>query len=399
MNVFIIPSWYPSETSPIAGIFTKEQAEALAELSQDINVIVSSWGHDDTYLSARHPLNWLSQIWRYGRHSVKSVSSRRNFIEVYTPKLHWSHRLPFGGANQLLNVNRLNLARATQLHGKIDIIHAHVSYPAGYIAFILSKEFGIPYVLTEHMSPFPLPGLKKYGKPISGISKAIIHTDACIAVSPSLSQDIQKWGYPKSVVIPNVVDERKFSVGAPTRKKFSFLTMARISEQKGIGDLLNAIALWNPSAAKVEFRIAGDGPQKKQYESQAKRLKIEDRITWLGPVGRDKAAELFIESHAYVMSSLHETFGVVYAEAIACGKPIIATRCGGPESIVNELNGLLVDVGDIKALAEAMETMTNNWASYDPLAIRQDFERRFSRCSVINQITDLYVKVIESRTS
>lgn len=89
----------------------------------------------------------------------------------------------------------------------------------------------------------------------------------------------------------------------------------------------------------------------------------------------------------------HETFGVVYAEAIASGKPLIATRCGGPESIVNAINGQLVDVGDVPALARVMQDMAANWHRYSPQAIRHDFEARFSRPAVVHQLRALYRQV------
>jgi glycosyltransferase involved in cell wall biosynthesis len=92
------------------------------------------------------------------------------------------------------------------------------------------------------------------------------------------------------------------------------------------------------------------------------------------------------------LPSRSETFGVVYVEAIACGKPVLATRCGGPESIVTAENGLLVDTGDVDALAGAMRTMTATARSYDAHAIRRQFLERFSRAAVVDRLEDVYVR-------
>lgn len=89
-----------------------------------------------------------------------------------------------------------------------------------------------------------------------------------------------------------------------------------------------------------------------------------------------------------------ETSGTVYAEAIASGKPVIATRCGGPEFIVNDGNGLLVNIGDAPMLAQAMQTLAANWAQYSPQTIRLDFEQRFSRQAVVRQLRILYDQVL-----
>jgi glycosyltransferase involved in cell wall biosynthesis len=322
------------------------------------------------------------------------VRERNGVCEVFNPILSWSHRLPFGGVRQLIDVNRRNLKLALERFGKIDLIHAHVSYPAGYVASILAREFSIPYVLTEHMSPFPFPSLMYEGKPLPEVSMAFACAKVAIAVSPSLAKRIASFGYLKSSIIPNVVDERRFSLGEPSPEKFIFFTLCGLTDQKGIDDLLEAIALWNPSADHFEFRIGGDGPMRATYQAIAKRLGVADRVRWLGEVSRHDTPKLFRECHIYVMPSRHETFGVVYAEAIASGKPIIATRCGGPEFIVNEKNGRLVEVNDINNLSKTMQEMSDHWNEYDPQAIRRDFENRFSRPVVVKQLKSLYNSVV-----
>lgn len=395
MNLFLLPSWYPSPSSPIGGIFTQEQAQALAALTPDITVIASLWGHADGVLPARSPWRWPQQaLWRL-RQPNDDVRQNEGVHEVFNAKLHWSDRLPFGGVRQLVAVNRRNFQLAQQRFGKIDLIHAHVSYPGGYIASLLAQEHGIPYVLTEHMSPFPFPQLLHGGQPLPEIAQAFQQAAASIAVSPSLADRIASFGYPRPLVIPNVVDERAFALGQPSSSKTVFFTLCGISEQKGIDHLLDAIALWNPPAEQFEFRIGGDGPQRAAYQAKAQALGLADRVRWLGPVSRAQAPALFRGCHIFVMPSRHETFGVVYAEAIASGKPIIATRCGGPESIVNAINGQLVDVGDVPALAQVMQDMAANWHSYSPQAIRQDFEARFSRHAVVQQLRALYQQILK----
>lgn len=396
MNLFIIPSWYPNSRQPIAGIFTQEQAEAIADLTADVRVIVSTWGHDTSAISVYSPRKTLATFRWYFTTVANQVTERHGVYEIFNPALSWPHRLPFGGANRLIAANRKNLRLATARFGKINLIHAHVSYPGGYLASILGREFDIPYVLTEHMSPFPFPSLMRQGRPLSEIDQAFAFAKATIAVSPSLAQRIASFGYSEPYVIPNVVDERRFQTGAPDSKKTIFFTLCGLSDQKGIDHLLEAIALWNPPAHRYEFRIGGDGPMRQAYQDMAGRLGVADRIRWLGPISRDQGPRLFRDCHIYVMPSRHETFGVVYAEAIASGKPVIATRCGGPEFIVNETNGVLIEVGDIPALAAAMKNLADTWEQYDPQAIRADFLTRFSRPVIVRQLASLYRQVLES---
>lgn len=389
MNIFIIPSWYPSQSQPLAGIFTQEQAEAIADLTSDIYVIVSRWGHFDGYFSPRSLNKTFKAIYWRSLQSQNCISEKNKVQEIFNPVLTF----PFCGIKRLVNVNRKNIDLSIKKFGKFNIIHAHVSYPAGYIASVLSKEFNIPYILTEHMSPFPFVSLMRKGKPIQEIDQAFSGASKTIAVSPSLARQITPFGFTEPVVVPNLVDERRFSLGLPSSEKFIFFTLGLLSQQKGIDCLLQAIARWNPSPKQFEFRIGGDGPMRPHYERMAEELGVADRVRWLGFVSRNVAPELFRQCHVYVMPSRHETFGIVYAEAIASGKPVVATRCGGPEFIVTDFNGMLVDVGDIDGLAEAMKKMAAEWHRYDPVMIREDFMRRFSRRAVVSQLEKIYRNV------
>ena len=89
---------------------------------------------------------------------------------------------------------------------------------------------------------------------------------------------------------------------------------------------------------------------------------------------------------AFVLSSAYETFGVVLIEALACGKPVVSTACGGPDYIVTEENGLLVPVGDTQALGAALEQMIRTIDRYDPFRLKQDLSPSFQRtgcCSTV----------------
>ena len=85
----------------------------------------------------------------------------------------------------------------------------------------------------------------------------------------------------------------------------------------------------------------------------------------------------------------------MYAEAMACGRPVIATRCGGPEGFVNERNGLLVPVDDVEALTEAMRDMAEHVDRYDPTAIAAEAKAHFSAASVAGQLTALFARVVK----
>jgi len=391
MNILIIPSWYPTDKNPINGIFTKEQAMAIAEENKSlVNVIVAKWDNGYSEISLRRPYKIPASVFKFLISKIEDKQIADNFYEFFTPTLTWSKRLPFGGVNRIYASIRKTVERILDKFGKIDIIHAHVSYPAGFIAYKILKEFNIPFVLTEHMSPFPFKSLLKGNKPINEIIIAFQNAKRTIAVSRSLCNRIRSFGLPCTDVVPNLVDETKFYLSDKKNDVFTFLTICGITEQKGIDILLYAVSKLDKNLiSKTQFIIGGDGPKLDEYKNLAIKLGLNN-VHFIGRVDRNEAPRLFSSSHVYVMPSRHETFGVVFAEAIASGLPVIATRCGGPEDIVNESNGILIDVDDVEGLSKSISYMFENYHKYDPKKIREDFERRFSKKAVVSQLMKIY---------
>jgi teichuronic acid biosynthesis glycosyltransferase TuaC len=98
-----------------------------------------------------------------------------------------------------------------------------------------------------------------------------------------------------------------------------------------------------------------------------------------------------------VLTSRHESFGIVFVEAGASGKPVIATRCGGPETIVTPENGVLVGVGDVEGIARALGAMFKGARAYDAEQIRHRTLERYGREAVVSQLEAVYRRVIGAR--
>lgn len=397
LNVFIIPSWYPSGNDNVSGIFVKEQVLAISNFRKNIFNYVSCWGHQSGHLSLRNPIQTLKALfWRVSNFRSKVFKHSSNYIEIFTPSLSWSSELPSGGHKSILSVNRRNLRKVEKLNIKIDVIHAHVAYPAGVVAYLLSKEFKIPFIITEHLGPTRLPAMFFYnGKLNNIILNTYRNASSVIAVSEFLKNELFKLKVNNTIIIPNLVNEDVFHPSFIKKDKFTFFTLCLISKGKGIDLLLRAISQLIQSLNNIEFWIGGDGPELNYYKQYSKQLGISQYIKWLGEVDRSKAPILFQNCNAFVLPSKYETFGVVFAEAIACGKPIISTKCGGPESIVTENNGLLVDLGSEAQLTDAMKYMVANSDKFSSEKIRVEFLRNFSRRVVVDKIVDVYLNLFK----
>ncbi len=407
MNVFVIPSWYPHRCTPLQGIYVRDQALALGELRPEWGVALSLWGQGRGKISAAHLMQSARCIiesledWRASEEKLAG-----NVVAFHEPTLTWTDRFLAGNRSGLLQANRKNLRRAIDRLGRIDILHAHVSYPAGWIAMHLARETGLPYVITEHMGPFPLPIYERSdGSLAPHLRRPLAEADARIAVGPSLADRIAAFGIPRPEVVPNLIDERLYRVlpKAPGTG-FAFYTVCGMEPGKGIHDLLEAARLFldrltEDEREQVRFRLAGEGSALADLKRAASRLGLDRWVTWLGLVSRDVSRQEFEACDCFVLPSHHESFGIVFIEAMACGKPSIATRCGGPEYILTPETGVLVEIGDRTQLVESMLSIFRDRGRFDPMRIRASFEERFSRAATVDRLESIYRDVLARRAA
>lgn len=390
MNVFVIPSWYPSATNPLPGSFFKDQAKAIASLNMDIKIGISTWGQNDERLLlwSRSPARSIMKLLSKPKPSISALSD--NLREYFTPAFTWTTKFVNGNFKEMLKANLDNFNKFQSDFGKVDMIHAHVGHPAGFIAQQLSRQNSIPYVITEHMSPFPhRQFLENQGKLSQKLMEAYQQSSKNICVSQSLQQQLNSFKIFNTTVIANLADEDFFTINRQPEKedKFTFFSLGRMVPQKGMDILLRAFA--NASLDAL-LRIGGDGSHAGQYKKLAIELGVDDKVTWLGELDKTKALSEYQQCDAFVLPSRHESMGVVFAEAMACGKPVIASICGGPEEFVNDDCGYLIAPENEQDLALAMQKMMKNHKSFIAEIIRNHFKSYFSKKGISKQIVDVY---------
>ncbi len=272
--------------------------------------------------------------------------------------------------------------------GMPDLVHAHTARYAG----ILAQRLGAPYVLTEHSSEYARGILP--ARDVGDVANAFAHAQARIMVSPQLGQLISEqfgtainpWRW-----IPNIVDS-EFKPGEENKNTevFTFLNVGMLNENKGQSDLLRAFAAQFVDHPHVQLHIGGDGPLRASLERLADQVNIREQVRFLGLLTAEQVVAEMQSCDALALSSYVETFGVVLIEAMACGKPVVATACGGPEAIVNTDNGILVKPGDIAALGRALQEMFLQHDRYDPAQIRADCLAQYGEKAVVNKLRTVY---------
>ncbi|MEP6957111.1 MAG: glycosyltransferase [Nitrospirota bacterium] len=402
MRIFILPSWCPTRDEPLSGTFFVEQAEAIARSRPEWTVAFCSFD------LARSRIPWRPH--RIPRFLKDYISTPPMSMSVTPSGLHeykvWAPYFPrFGPQKWRANTEALGkqvrpaLADFIRRFGVPDIIHARAVYPGGAAAVALGREFNIPVGITEHIGPFPGKQLSlSDGRPIPLITETYAKAARHSADGSELAERIIALGLSKHVdVIPNFLSD-SFGFNQTSLAKnntaFSFLSVGGPSYAKGTDVLLNAFARLKEHTI---LSVAGSGAEFPVFREMADNLGISRRVRWLGGVARSEMSRHFQECDAFVLPSRGENFGVVYIEALAHGKPLVATYCGGPEDIVTPSNGLLVPVGDVGALSNAMQYMMHHVADYDPPVLQEDFRARFSATSVVSKFEQWYRTIIDGR--
>jgi glycosyltransferase involved in cell wall biosynthesis len=172
------------------------------------------------------------------------------------------------------------------------------------------------------------------------------------------------WGLPaeRVEVLPHAVSAPPLAARAELRARYGFdgptLVLAgRLVPQKALDVAVRAVGL----AEGVALVVAGDGPERARAEALAGRLGLGSRVRFLGSQPREAVFELFGAADACLLASSWESFGLVVAEALAVGTPVLATRVGGVAEVVRDgVNGLLVPPEDPEALAGAIRRFVSD---------------------------------------
>jgi glycosyltransferase involved in cell wall biosynthesis len=185
------------------------------------------------------------------------------------------------------------------------------------------------------------------------------HADLVITVSRYCAQRLEElYGVANAVVVPELIDLEswrdrfRLNTAAPDPGKFTVLSVCRFYPRKRLDVLLRAVALLRDRILQLEVRIVGNGPERDRLRHLATELSIERFITWVGDVSIDDLAAEYNRADVFCLPSVQEGFGIVFLEAMAAGKPIVATHAAAVPEVVR--NGVLVEPDNTESLANAL---------------------------------------------
>ena len=380
MHIMFIPSWYSNVRNKVHGSFFKEQALELQKAGVKVTVAYNEvW-----------PLTMLGKIHeekglKYNVEDGLKTYRYKNYN--YIPK----NPLMFKVFNKRMEKLYKEIVKK---EGPIDIIHAQSSLWGGISAAYISEKYNIPLVITEHSSVERGPYVKNSYVPF--IRDSYKKAKKVITVGNGLKNEIQALSGRNDIeVIGNLVDLSKFTIKKRIQnEKFIFFSLAFLEGEKGFDTLIKSFAKKFKDKEAVLY-IGGDGSQRSWLEALTVENGVKDQIIFLGALSRDDVSKWMNKCDCFVLPSRYETFGVVYIEALASGRPVIGALNGGAEDIINNLNGYLIPIDDIDILAEKMIEVYDNIESYDEEEIRIDCLKRFSPKVIVNKIISVYKEVLK----
>ena len=293
-----------------------------------------------------------------------------------------------------------------RLH-KYDIVHVHsANETAGYcLAYALRRRIiADPKVVISVHSPKVYAFPRSPGELITAIS---CHSpDLVFSVSEFSKRDISRaWRIPTSrIVVMYAGVDSSFLDQSATRARreddpFSLLFCGRLNgprEQKGIDVLLKSLPLVLRHH-RVLLNIIGTGAKLEQYRALAEELNVSRYVNFLGFVEHEKMPAYYAQADLFVLPSRRESFGLVLAEAMACGLPVVATAAGAiPEVVEDGVTGVLVPPDDPEALANAIGSLLSDPEKMKTMGARGKarVEKHFTWDKVAERVIEGYHRVL-----
>lgn len=283
---------------------------------------------------------------------------------------------------------------------KPDIIHGHVAAGAGVAAVLIGKLFHVPVVITEH-NPIELMGFEEESR-VKYVDRVYSCSNANVCVSNYQRDSLKKYFPEKNFEIiyngvndPKIIESDGNSYAVEGCVNCCIVAAFYDKEVKGYQFLLPAIKNLADSGVRIILHICGGGNYMKYYQNISKELGIEDNCIFYGQCDKRKVYSIVKQMDFCISASLFESAGVSVEEAMLLGKPVVVTKSGGADSLVNKETSIVVDKGSVEALELGIRRMIDEFEQFDARIIRNYAVENFEMENVTEQYMNLYNRLIQ----
>jgi phosphatidyl-myo-inositol dimannoside synthase len=271
----------------------------------------------------------------------------------------WNRNIHHSTCRELLLYSLQALRRSLRNHRAhpYDFCLAWSTLPAGAVALALHRLVALPYAVW--VSGPDIPGFERRYRFIYPLLSPLIRStwrNATHVVTKCAGESEMIRGLENTAnvrFIPNGVDLAIFKPGPgiPDNGPLHVICVARLIERKGQDHLIEAVKRLRDEGFDVILSLVGTGDSHREYQDQARRLGIQDRIRFTGYVPREEINKHYSAAHVFALPSYNEGMSLAALEAMAAGLPLVVTRTGGTAELVEEgVNGYSFNWADVDAL-------------------------------------------------
>ncbi|HEX2628008.1 MAG TPA: glycosyltransferase [Chitinophagaceae bacterium] len=385
MKTIWLASWYPNKIFPFNGDFIKRHAAAVS-LYEDVHVITVQ--RDETGSVTRSTL----------KEEFSNGKLKETIVYYYCPK----HRFSF--YDKWRNERRYQRAFIKTIHetikkeGKPHLVHVHVGMKAGVFALWMKRNYGTPYVISEHWSGFLKEADKKFNDlPFylrNSWNKIMTHCTGVSAVSMHLLNGVAKHFPNVSLArIANVVDTSIF-YPAPVMNDIRFIHISGLQPLKNPGDILRAFAIVVQTEQSAKLDVFGS--KNEEIIKLATDFGLQNAISFHEEIPQQELAMHMNKSTGLILYSTFETFGCVIIEANACGLPVIVSDIPTfHETVTEGENGYFVPLHSPEKLAQRMLELIKNRSSFNSNAIATKTGSKYGYAVVGEQFSNWYREMLK----
>ncbi len=307
------------------------------------------------------------------------------------------------------------MAEVAELH-HLDLLHVHYAIPHSVSAMLAKQMLAcgnnrsgrrLPFVTTLHGTDITLVGLDRSYLPITRFS--IEQSDGVTAISKYLKQKtIEEFEIERNIeVVHNFVNcdlYKKDAKAADRRREYARedeRVLVHLSNFRAVKRVTDVVEIFNLVQKKIPSKLLmmGDGPERSKAEWLAAKMKISDRVIFLGK--QDRIQEKLAVADVMLMPSELESFGLAALEAMACEVVPIATAVGGvPEVITHKEDGYLAPVGAIEEMAGYAIEVLGDDAKLREMGklARYNAQARFCASKIIPRYEEFYQRVLDGES-
>ncbi|MFD0976350.1 glycosyltransferase family 4 protein [Salinimicrobium gaetbulicola] len=319
MKVFLIPSWHPTPDKPNWCNWIKPHIQLAKSVAEEVIILQ------------------VDQETNKSSDEIIELSKNHYYITSGEPKNRF-HRNFFTYKKSLKKYNakiEKLYQFAVRVHGKPDLIHAHVSMPAGYGAASLGSQHSIPVIVTEHFSgffwdhKFPWRIGSYYFEMRSKIN-------GFYTVSPGFKTEVEnKTKIKVDDVFPNPINTELFSPEPYKNEEniIKFATTGNFGLRKGTDVLLKAFQSL-PKSINWQLTIVGKRDSQNAFWNDLLNLLPQERLKLVEAVPQTGLREIYSQNDIFIVSSRIETANVSMLEAMACGCYVITSTINAPETLL-----------------------------------------------------------------